>query len=190
MVLGAGLLLPDLTALGGFGKSADAAQLPQAASNLLETLPQPAPEFHFMDASGRRLTLAHYRGEGLVVNFWATWCPPCRAELPTLVALDKLVKPYGIRVLPISVDQQGIAVVKPYYKNHGITGMPMLIDPSSSALNAFHANGIPLTVVIDRKGDMVATLEGAGNWDDQVMVAKLRKLIGPKLSHPPVTTST
>ncbi|MDD2875889.1 MAG: TlpA disulfide reductase family protein [Acidiphilium sp.] len=188
--LGAGILLPDLTALAGLGKSANAMQLPSVAQNLAETLPQPAPEFHFMDASGRRLTLAHYRGEGLIVNFWATWCPPCRAELPSLVALNKVLLPDGIRVLPISVDSNGIKAVIPYYKKHDITGVPMLIDPSSSALRAFQVNGIPLTVIVNRNGDVVATLQGAGDWNSAAVAAKLRKLVGPALPKAPKTTAT
>lgn len=188
--LGAGLVLPDLTALGGIGKSALAAQLPDVAPNLDVTIPQPLPRFHFLDTAGRRLTLEHYRGEGLVVNFWATWCPPCRAELPSLVALNRRIVKYGIRVLPISVDSQGIDVVRSYYKDHRITGVPILLDPSSSALDAFQVSGIPLTVIVDRRGSMVASLQGAGDWNSNAVIARLRKLIGPKPPAAPKATST
>ncbi len=191
--LGAGLLLPDLTALAGFGKSALAEQLPDVGQNLAETLPQPAPTFHFMDASGRRLTLDHYRGEGLVVNFWATWCPPCRAELPSLVAINKVLLPDGIRVLPISVDSDGIQSVAPYYKRHDITGVPMLFNPNSSALRAFQVSGIPLTVIINRKSEVVATLDGAGNWNSADTIARIRHLVGPAsgvVAKPATTTPT
>ncbi|MEE3501661.1 TlpA disulfide reductase family protein [Acidiphilium acidophilum] len=188
--LGAGVLLPDLTALAGLGKSAFAMSLPDVAQNLAETLPEPAPDFHFMNAAGRRLGLAHYKGEGLIVNFWATWCPPCRAELPSLVVLNKMLLPDGIRVLPISVDSDGIKAVIPYYKKHDITGVPMLIDPSSSALRAFQVNGIPLTVIVNRKGDVVASLQGAGNWATATTAAKVRELIGPPLAKGTKATAT
>jgi thiol-disulfide isomerase/thioredoxin len=191
--LGAGVILPDLTALAGFGKSARAGQLPDVGQNLAETLPQPVPSFHFMDAAGRRLTLAHYHGEGLVVNFWATWCPPCRAELPSLVAINKVLRPDGIRVLPISVDSNGIQAVAPYYKEHDITGVPMLFNPNSSALQAFQVNGIPLTVIVNRKSEVVATLSGAGNWNSAGTVARVRQLIGPAdgvVAKPAATTPT
>lgn len=186
--LGAGLLLPDLTSLAGLGKSARAFQLPDVAQNLDVTLPQPVPKFHFLDASGRRLTLADFKGEGLVVNFWATWCPPCRAELPSLVALNKRVKNDGIRVLPISVDSEGIKAVRPYYKAHDITGVPILLDPSSSALDAFEVNGIPFTVIVDRKGEMIASLQGAGDWNSEAVVKKLIALVGPKPKAAAATT--
>jgi len=132
-----------------------------------------------MDSAGRVLTLAHYKGTGLVVNFWATWCPPCRAELPTLIALNKKLHGSGIRVLLISVDINGIDSVVPFYKEHQITDMPILVDPSSSALNAFQSGGIPFTAVIDRNGDVVASLEGAGDWDTKTTEAAIRRLIGP-----------
>lgn len=188
--LGAGFLLPDLTSLAGLGKSAHAFQLPDVAQNLDVTIPQPVPKFHFLDMAGRRLTLADFKGEGLVVNFWATWCPPCRAELPSLVALNKRIEKDGIRVLPISVDSEGVNAVRPYYKNHDITGVPILLDPSSSALDAFEVSGIPFTVIIDRKGEMIASLQGAGDWNSEAVVKRLVKLIGPKPSAAPKTTAT
>ena len=188
--LGAGLVLPDLTSLAGIGKSAEAMELPDVAPNLDVTVPQPLPDFHFLDAFGRRLTLAHFRGEGLVVNFWATWCPPCRAELPTLVALNPRIRGDGIRVLPISVDSQGIKAVRPYYAKHHITGVPILLDPRSSALDAFDVNGIPFTVIVDRTGQMVASLQGAGDWNTPATIAQLRKLIGPKPAAASGTTAT
>lgn len=189
-LLGAGALLPDLTALAGLGKSAAARSLPEVGSNLAETLPQPIPDFHFLDASGRRLTLAHFRGEGLVVNFWATWCPPCRAELPTLVAFNKLILPDGIRVLPVSIDSEGIQAVAPYYQAHRIVGVPMLFDPKSSGLRVFQESGIPFTVIVNRKSEVVATLEGAGDWNNAATVAQVRKLIGPVVGRATVTTRT
>ncbi|MCF3946723.1 TlpA family protein disulfide reductase [Acidiphilium sp. AL] len=183
--IGAGLAAPGLASLAGFGKSARASDLPDAAGALGEIMPVPPPPFHFMNAGGRRLTLAHYRGEGLVVNFWATWCGPCTRELPTLAALNKVLLPDGIRVLPISVDSSGARAVEPYYAKHHIEGLPVLVDPSSSALAAFHVDGIPLTVLIDRKGDMVARLEGAGDWNTPATAAKVRRLVGG--AKPPVT---
>ncbi|CAG4923072.1 unnamed protein product [Acidocella sp. C78] len=188
--LGAGLVLPDLTSLAGIGKSAAAMTLPDVGPNLDATVPQPEPDFHFLDASGRRMTLAAFRGEGLVVNFWATWCPPCRAELPTLLALDPKIRADGMRVLPISVDSQGIKAVRPYFARHHITGVPMLLDPSSSALDAFNIGGIPFTVIVDRAGQMVASLQGAGDWDTPATIARLRRLVGPKPAAAPPTTST
>ncbi len=175
-----GFLLPDLATLAGFGKSADAAiRLPNASSSWRENLPLAAPPFHFMNSGGKILSLAHYLGTGLVVNFWATWCAPCRAELPTLVALNKRLHGSGIRVLLISIDTGGMKTVAPFYRQHNIKGLPILLDPSSSALDAFQTPGIPFTVIVNRGGDVVASLLGAGDWDTTATEVALHRLIGP-----------
>lgn len=184
-MLAAGATAPDLAALAGFSKSAHAAiHLPDASSGWNQTMPIPAPEFHFMDQEGRRLTLAHYHGTGLIVNFWATWCPPCRAELPTLLALNKSLHGTGIRVLLISVDSSGAQVVRPFFERHHITGMPMLIDPNSSALTAFDTSGIPFTAVVNRNGLIAATLEGAGDWNTPTTIAAIKHIMGPTQPKP------
>ena len=142
-------------------------------------MPVPPPKFHFIDPQGRRLTLAHYQGTGLIVNFWATWCPPCRAELPTLLALNQKLHGTDIRVLLISVDSDGLQVVRPFFQRHHITGIPMLIDPNSSALDAFGTSGIPFTAVVNRQGLVAATLEGAGDWNTPTTLAAIKKIMGP-----------
>lgn len=169
-----------LAAAGGFGKSAFADPLPDALDRLREIFPVDPPPFSFTDASGKKLTLADYRGSGLVVNFWATWCFPCKQEMPTLAALNKVLTPEGILVLPISVNSTGAAAVKPYFTTHHIEGLPVLLDPSSSALGAFKAEGIPLTVIIDRKGQMVARTLGGANWNTPAVASRIRSLVGAK----------
>ncbi len=147
-------------------------------------MPVPPPKFHFTDPKGRRLTLADYKGTGLIVNFWATWCPPCRAELPTLLALNQKLHGTGIRVLLISVDSYGLDVVRPYFQRHHITGVPMLTDSNSSALIAFDTSGIPFTAVVNRDGLVAATLEGAGDWNTKTTLAAIKKIMGPPLTKP------
>lgn len=164
----------------GFGKSALAADLPDAAGRLSDLFPVSPPAFSFTDAAGKQLTFADYRGKGLVVNFWATWCGPCKKEMPTLAALNKILTPDGILVLPISVDAAGAKAVKPYFAAHHIEGLPVLLDPSSSALAAFHSDGIPLTVIIDRQGQMVAKTLGGANWETLATAAKIRRMVGEK----------
>jgi len=100
--------------------------------------------------------------------------------MPTLAALNKVLTPEGILVLPISVDSTGAAAVKPYFTTHHIEGLPVLLDPSSSALGAFKAEGIPLTVIIDRKGQMVARTLGGANWNTPAVASRIRSLVGAK----------
>ena len=172
--LGAGL-----AAVGLLGKSAWGMDLPDAAQRLTDVFPYDPPAFSFTDAAGKPLTFADYRGRGLLVNFWATWCGPCKAEMPTLAALNRTLLPDGILVLPISVDTQGAAAVKPYFKAHHIHGLPVLLDPSSNALEIFHAQGIPLSLVINRQGQIVARTLGGANWATAAAASKLRRMVGP-----------
>lgn len=171
---GAGLAA---SALGG--KSAFAFPLADAAAKLTDIFPVRPPAISFTDAAGRRLTLADYRGSGLVVNLWATWCAPCKAEMPTLAALNRRLRGEGILVLPISIDATGAEAVTPYFAAHRIKGLPVLLDPSGSALAALHGEGVPLTVIIDRRGMMVARSLGGADWNTAAAIAKIREMTGP-----------
>ena len=82
----------------------------------------------------------------MVVNLWATWCAPCVAEMPALEVLSKVLAPQDIAVLPLSSDRGGADVVRAWYQQHGITGLPVLLDPKGALVKAFNARGIPTTV--------------------------------------------
>jgi thiol-disulfide isomerase/thioredoxin len=150
--------------------------LPDAAAALTQVMPTLAPPVRFADPDGRALTLADYRGHTLLVNLWATWCGPCIAEIPSFAALVPRLKKSGVLVLPISVDLTGAAVVRPFYARHGIDNLPILLNQDGSDLQTLDANGIPLTVVINPLGQLVARMDGAANWNTPGTIAFLRGL--------------
>jgi thiol-disulfide isomerase/thioredoxin len=113
----------------------------------------------------------------MVVNMWATWCAPCVVELPSLDALAKALAPQDIAVLPLSSDRGGAAAVESWYRQHGITGLPVLLDPKGALARAFNARGIPTTVVINASGRVVARLEGAADWGSPAAQALIQKLV-------------
>jgi thiol-disulfide isomerase/thioredoxin len=181
--------LAGLAASGAAGNSRAAAapsDLPPAAEALNGTAPAPAPVLRFTDAAGVRRTLADYAGHGLVVNLWATWCGPCVAELPTLAAAAPELARAGILVLPISIDTTGAQVVKPFYASQGITDLPILLDPSGDAMDTLNASGIPVTIVIDTQGRLVARVDGAVDWSTKATLRALRGLTGATVPHPGV----
>ena len=140
--------------------------------------PRPPPAATFIDADGNPHHLEEFAGAGLVVNLWATWCTPCVAEMPALQDFSRIVQPANIRVLPISSDRGGAKVVRQFYAAHGITSLPVWLDPKAQAAEAWDARGLPTTLIIDRRGREVGRLEGAIDWAADATVAGVKTLVG------------
>ncbi len=140
----------------------------------------PLPEFSFTDGDGARKGLADFAGRGVVLNLWATWCPPCVAEMPALDRLQAAVAAEGITVLPLSSDRGGAAQVRPFYAARGIARLGVWLDPAGAAGRALGARGLPTTVLVDGRGRERARLEGAAEWDAPEMLAAIRRLLGPE----------
>jgi peroxiredoxin len=110
-------------------------------------------DFTLTDLEGKSWTLSELRGKVVVVNFWATWCPPCRKEMPDLEALYDRFKSEGLAVLAIS--DEDAAKVRPFIAEHQVT-YPVLLDPGRKVNDLFQVEGIPKTFVYDRSGKLVA----------------------------------
>jgi thiol-disulfide isomerase/thioredoxin len=161
--------------------SGEAAVLPSLSQWLLRlNPPSTLPALKFEAESGRLQTLSDYKGAGVVLNVWATWCVPCQAEMPALDRLSAALKGDGIVVLPISVDDRGQSVVKKFYAAHDIEGLPILYDRKGSVRSALKASGIPTTAIIDRSGKLAGLVLGAVEWDAPASIALLRRMIGPQ----------
>jgi thiol-disulfide isomerase/thioredoxin len=138
--------------------------------------PETPPDGVFVTPAGATHHLAEFKGRGMVVNMWATWCAPCVAEMPSLEKLSKALAPKDIAVLPLSSDRGGADAVQAWYQAHGISALPVLLDPKGALARAFNARGIPTTVIINTDGLVVARLEGAADWsapDAQALIQKL-----------------
>jgi len=110
-------------------------------------------DFTLTDLSGKSWTLRSLRGKVVLINFWATWCPPCRKEMPDLDALYKRFKDQGLVIL--AIDDEEAAKIKPYLTERPVT-FPILLDPGRKVGEAFHIDGIPKSFVYDREGRLVA----------------------------------
>ncbi len=173
LVLGVAALARPAHAAGGGGMER------------LREATRPLPEFSFNTAEGVAQTMADFRGRALLINLWATWCPPCVAEMPALDRTAAALAAEGFAVLPLSSDRGGAAVVQAFYSRTGVANLPVLLDPRGAAARAFGARGLPTTIIVNREGAEVARLEGEAVWDAPVMLARLRLLAGPM----PETTS-
>lgn len=159
--------------------SAQAARAAGAGIERLSEATRPLPAFTFQDADGAEKSLADFPGQGLVINLWATWCPPCVAEMPALERLARILAAERIAVLPLSSDRGGRAVVQAFYQRVGLTGLGIWLDPRGAAARAMGVRGLPTTVIVDRQGQERARLEGDAAWDTAPFVAAIRRLVGP-----------
>ncbi|MBU6420370.1 MAG: TlpA family protein disulfide reductase, partial [Proteobacteria bacterium] len=169
---------PALALGAGLSNRADAQtdsyDLPDAATGWNAFAPVDPPPLVFHDARGRRLTLANFKGHVMLVNLWATWCPPCKAELPTFAAMAPKLRHFGGLILPISIDVDGVSAVRRYFEQEGIKDLPILVNPSGDDLDMMQTDGIPVTLVVNAAGKAVARLDGAANWDTKAVLEFLR----------------
>jgi len=131
------------------------------------------PELSFKTTAAQAVALAGFRGKPVVLNFWATWCAPCVAELPEL---DKLAASGAVTVLAASADRRGMDVVGPFLAKHPLPHLTVLLDQQSDAAHAAGVVGFPTTLVIDAQGRLRGRLEGPASWSGALETVK--KLTG------------
>jgi thiol-disulfide isomerase/thioredoxin len=139
--------------------------------------PRPVPEIRFTDDEGHALTLADFRGRAVLLNVWATWCVPCRKEMPSLDRLEKQLGSKNFIVLPLSIDRNGATAVKPFYQELGLASLGIYLDPGGRAQSALAISGIPATLLIDREGREVARKMGPAEWDSPEMIGLIRRYL-------------
>ncbi len=126
--------------------------------------PRAAPDVMLTDANGKGRALSQLRGKVVLLNFWATWCYPCRREMPALDRLQRTLGGSAFEVVALSVDREGAKVVKPFYEELGLRNLAIYLDPKWKAQRAFSITRFPTTVLIDKAGREVGRLEGPAEW--------------------------
>lgn len=139
--------------------------------------PREIPQLVFADGNGREASLAEFGGRTILLNVWATWCPPCVEEMPTLDALQAELGGDGFEVVALSIDSAGPEVVRKFYERTGLAFLKLYIDESTRAAATLGAFGLPVTLLIDPEGRELGRLVGPAEWDDPEMVAFLREFI-------------
>ena len=122
-----------------------------------------APNFSLINLDGKEISLNQFRGKHVLINFWATWCGPCKIEMPSLEALYERFKDRNFVLLAISNDMFGANIVKPFVKAHNIN-FPVLLDQRLKVSNAFGVVSLPTTFMIDPQGKIIGALFGAEDW--------------------------
>jgi peroxiredoxin len=132
-----------------------------------------------MDLDGAVHSLPEYQGKVVFLNFWATWCGPCKVEMPAMEALYQAFRSQGLEILAVSVDQQGAAVTRPFKEAMGLS-FPILHDSDYQVGLTYGARTLPMTYLIDRQGVIRQRVFGARDWNSQ----EARKLISELLEEP------
>lgn len=127
--------------------------------------PKPVPEIPFLDASGNHVTLSDFEGRVVLVNLWATWCPPCIRELPALERIQRIFSTQEFIVLPIATDREGLALARPFYEKLGIENLGLYADPNHALSEIFPMDVFPANFLLDRQGNMIAYLRSYVDWD-------------------------
>lgn len=177
IALAAVLGLSVLAGLGLYSNGRDLAseQGPQIMN--LHGAPKALPVVRFQDGDGRPRTLADFTGKVVLLNIWATWCGPCRHEMPTLDRLQGRLGGPEFEVLALSIDRGGPDVVRKFFAEIGVQHLGLYIDPSAKAGHALKAIGLPVTLLLDREGQEIGRLIGPAEWDTAEMVAFFETII-------------
>lgn len=133
-----------------------------------------APDFTLRDINGRVIKLSSLNGKVVLLNFWATWCPPCKAEMPSLNRLYAEMQSSGLVVIAVSTDKSAAPVREFLGKNH--LDFTVLWDEKLSVTKQYKVFSMPTTFLIDRKGMIVEKFMGEYEWTDEEIKKKIRKL--------------
>jgi thiol-disulfide isomerase/thioredoxin len=158
------------SALAGMG---EAAETPIATAD-----PVPLPSLTFETMDGRPTSLEAFRGKVVVLNLWATWCAPCREEMPSLDRLQARFKDQPVVVVALSVDRAGPERVRAFLDEIGVQNLAVYRDPKAAATRTLRVPGLPATLLVDKEGRERARVLGIAEWDAPQAVEAVQRLLG------------
>jgi thiol-disulfide isomerase/thioredoxin len=137
----------------------------------------PAPEISVVAlADGKALKLSDLKGKVVMLNFWATWCPPCREEIPSMMKLNTLMNGKPFQMLAVSIDEGGKPAIEAFFKSSRFL-LPTYIDESGASAKAYGITGVPESFIIDKQGVLVKKIVGGAAWDSAEAVSFLEGLM-------------
>jgi len=149
------------------GPGSNALSQGQMAAFVFRSARQDLPEVKFEDATGKERTLADWKGKVVLLNLWATWCLPCRKEMPALDRLQQELGSEAFEVVALSVDRAGLSGARKFLDEAKVAKLALYADPSARMAGTLHAAGLPATLLIDREGREIGRLLGPAQWDGE-----------------------
>ena len=132
----------------------------------------------FTDPDGGTFSLSDFEGKHVLVNFWATWCAPCRKEMPMLSELQAEFGGDAFEVVTIATGRNEIAGIRRFFEEVGVDNLPLYLDPRSGLARDMGVFGLPITLILDREGREIARMRGDAEWNSDSAKAILRALLG------------
>ncbi|MCH9046967.1 MAG: redoxin domain-containing protein [SAR324 cluster bacterium] len=146
--------------------------------------PIPAPDFKVESLSGDKLSLQDFRGKTVLLNFWATWCPPCVKEMPSMEQLYQKFRNQSFSVVAISIDEAGAGIVARFVKRLNLS-FPIGLDPNKLVSKAYGTNALPSSFILNSEGQVIAAAKGERDWFSEAAVHYM-EMVTPGI---PVKTS-
>ncbi len=146
---------------------------------MFHSAPQSVSEAVFQAEDGADMTLADLKGKHVALNFWATWCAPCRKEMPSLANLQAELGGDDFEVVTVAVGRNPSEAIDRFFAEEGITGLPKHVDPSNRLSRDMAVAGLPITVILNPEGMEIARLIGDAEWDTNSAKAIVTALIAP-----------
>lgn len=176
------LVLYMALALGANAATAQTAEIADLRDGDMKKLvvhseAKPVPAEAFVSEDGAIITLSDYAGKITLVNFWATWCAPCRHEMPMLSALQEQLGGPDFEVVTIASGRNAPAAMKKFFDEIGVDNLPLHADPKMGLSRQMGVLGLPITVILDREGSEIARLQGDADWSSDSAKAILQTLI-------------
>ncbi len=139
--------------------------------------PRALPDIEFFDESKNPVSLKKWLGKVVVLNIWATWCAPCRIEMPTLDRLQEKLGSDQFEVVALSIDEAGVGVVRKFFDEINIEKLDIYIDSTYKSANQLQVLALPATILIDPKGQELGRLVGPAEWDTPEMISFFESII-------------
>ena len=150
-----------------------------SATNEIPLLDEPRalPDIEFFDESNNPVSLDNWLGKVVLLNIWATWCGPCRTEMPTLDRLQEKLGSDQFEVVALSIDEAGLGVVKKFFEQINVKNLDIYIDPTYQSAGKLQALGLPATILIDPKGQELGRLVGPAEWDTPELISFFKRVV-------------